>query len=64
MARGRIGWFEIAGHRFVDPEVSFSLAKTGVLANPFSAGNIGGAFLRQFRIVFNYGERKIAFIEP
>lgn len=63
MARGRISWFEIAGHRFVDPEVSFSMAKAGVLANPFSAGNIGGGFLRQFRIVFNYGERKIAFVE-
>jgi hypothetical protein len=63
MARGRIAWFEISGHRFVEPEVNFSLAKTGVLANAFSAGNIGGAFLRQFRIVFNYGERKIAFIE-
>ncbi len=63
VARGKLAWFEIAGHRFVEPEASFSLAKRGAFANAYIAGNIGGAFLRRFKIVFNYGERKIALIE-
>ncbi|MEP7271459.1 MAG: aspartyl protease family protein [Acidobacteriota bacterium] len=63
VARGKLNWFEIAGHRFANPQVNFSLAKSGAFANPYSAGNIGGAFLSKFKIVFNYGERRIALIE-
>lgn len=63
VGRGKLSWFEIAGHRFIEPEVSFSMAKTGAFTTSHSAGNIGAVFLSRFRMVFNYPERKIALIQ-
>jgi hypothetical protein len=60
---GQIEWFEFAGERFENLEVMFSQAKEGAMVNPRIYGNIGAGLLRQFQIVFNYPQRKIAFIK-
>ncbi len=60
---GQIEWFEFAGERFEKLEVMFSQAKEGALVNPRICGNVGAGLLRQFQIVFNYPQRKIAFIK-
>ena len=60
---GKLAWFELGGHRFENPVVSFSLAKTGAFRDEHTLGNIGQAFLRPFRVVFWYQGRKIAFVE-
>src|SRR6185312_16862965 len=51
---GHIKWFELAGHRFENPSVAFSLAKTGAFANSYLAGNIGDILLRPFTTVFDF----------
>lgn len=59
---GRIDYFEIGGHRFERPEVGFALEARGALADEGTAGNIGGLFLAPFRLVFDYGRERIAFV--
>ncbi|HEY0169845.1 MAG TPA: retropepsin-like aspartic protease [Pyrinomonadaceae bacterium] len=58
---GRLAWFELAGQRFVSPEVEFAAAREGAFSDAYTAGNIGAGFLREFRIVFDYANRRIAF---
>lgn len=59
---GQIEWFEIAGHRVAKPWVKFSTDTKGALADPNSAGNLGGAFLRPFILAFDYQNRRVGFI--
>jgi dienelactone hydrolase len=59
---GKIEWFELAGHRFENPPVRFSLAREGAFSKPYVTGNLGGEFLAPFRIVLNYPQRQIAFV--
>jgi hypothetical protein len=58
---GRLAWFELAGTRFESPEVEFAAARQGAFSDAYTAGNIGAGFLREFRIVFDYANRRIAF---
>lgn len=59
---GKLDWFELAGHRFENPRVVFSQVDKGALADEYLDGNLGQIFFRPFRIVFNYGDEKIAFV--
>ena len=56
---GNIEWFELAGYRFKNPEASFRVAG---LSREGGAGVIGREFLSVFKIVFDYPDRRIAFI--
>ena len=56
---GSIKWFELAGHRFNNPQVEFRVSG---LSREGGAGVVGREFLSVFTIVFNYPERRIAFI--
>lgn len=56
---GAIEWFELAGVRFKNPKVGFRVAG---LSREGGAGVVGREFLSPFTIVFNYPERRIAFI--
>ena len=56
---GRIARFEFAGRRFDDVEVSF---RTGGVSREGSAGTIGRELLAPFRTVFDYRNRRIAFV--
>jgi hypothetical protein len=60
--RGKIAWFELAGHRFEEPTVGFRLPNTSESWLPEElAGIIGQGLMREFIVVFNYPESKIAF---
>jgi hypothetical protein len=58
---GSLEWFEIAGHKFTNPRVSFRIAGVGYEAEGV-AGVIGREFMKPFIIVFDYPERRVAFI--
>ena len=60
---GTIDYFELSGHRFEKPEVVFGLEARGAFEDPYTAGNIGGQFLRPFRLVLDYPRKRIAFVE-
>jgi len=59
---GRIAWFEFAGHRFETPMVQFGLPTTPHSLQTRLAGVIGRGLLREFIVVFNYPESKIALL--
>lgn len=59
---GKLAYFTLGGRRFENPKVDFSLAKTGPLSDPYTAGNIGQGFLRQFVLVFDYQKNRMAFV--
>jgi len=59
---GRIEWFELGGHRFKKPKVTFSTASSGAMVDDYTVGNIGQDFMKPFRLVLWYGENKIAFV--
>jgi outer membrane lipoprotein-sorting protein len=54
-------WFELAGYKFKNPKVSFRIAGAGYEAADV-AGVLGREFMKPFLIVFNYPERRVAFI--
>jgi hypothetical protein len=62
-AAGRIAWFELAGHRFENPEVLFFLGESGPVADAYTTGNIGARFLEPFRVILDYRRNRIALIE-
>ena len=61
--RGTLAWFELAGHRFESPTVEFAETEIGGLSDPYLAGNLGQGFLEPFRLVLDYANARIAFVE-
>lgn len=59
---GSIDWFEIEGHRSVNPTVRFCLDEEGALADPDTMGNLGQGFLTPFVVVFDYQRERLAFL--
>jgi len=60
---GSLEWFELAGHRFEHPEVLFAGGDQGVFTDQVTAGIIGRGFLSSFRLLIDYPNQSIAFIE-
>jgi hypothetical protein len=60
--RGKIDYFELAGHRFDKPDASFSIAKDGAFHDHWLVGNIGQVFLEPFVLVFDYPNSRMAFV--
>jgi hypothetical protein len=58
---GKVDYFELAGHRFDKPTVTFALSKTGPLGDKTLTGNLGQDFLMPFTIIFDYTHERIAF---
>jgi outer membrane lipoprotein-sorting protein len=58
---GSLEWFELAGYKFKNPQVLFRIAGIGAEAEDVS-GVVGRDFMKPFTIVFNYPERRVAFI--
>jgi hypothetical protein len=56
---GAIEWFELAGYRFKNPTVGFRVSG---FSREGGAGVVGREFLSVFTVVFNYPERRIAFV--
>ncbi len=59
---GTIEYFELAGHRFDKPRVTFALSKTGPLGDKTLTGNLGQDFIEPFTVVFDYAHERIAFV--
>jgi len=59
---GKLKWFELGGHRFEKPKVTFSTADEGPLADEYVLGNIGQDFIKPFRLVLAYQANRIAFV--
>jgi hypothetical protein len=57
---GKLSWFELGGHRFESPEVEFAGTGAGAFSDIYTTGNIGAGFLKAFRIVFDYGNKRVA----
>jgi hypothetical protein len=63
IAVGKVGWFELAGHRFESPNVIFALDRKGPLGRDvYAAGNMGVNFLKPFRVVLDYQNERVAFV--
>jgi len=63
MWQGAIAWFEAAGHRFEKPTVLFGPPNTLETQLPAGlAGTIGHGLMRDFLVVFNYPESKVALV--
>ncbi len=54
-----IEWFELAGYRFENPQAGFRISG---FSREGGVGNVGREFLSVFTVVFNYPERRIAFL--
>jgi hypothetical protein len=61
---GTIGWFELAGRRYVNFNVGLQITKKGEFASPFFEGNIGIALISNRRFLFDYRRSRVAFVTP
>lgn len=61
--RFRLDWFEIAGHRLKDIEISINRDGPSY-AGVDCAGAIGMEILSQFKVIFDYPHQRIAFVKP
>lgn len=61
--RGKLAWFELAGLRFNNLEVDFAGTGEGAFSDDYTAGNIGVGVLQSFRLIFDYANKRIAFVK-
>jgi hypothetical protein len=62
MRSAPLKWFELAGKRFENLQVTFPAAEGGASAGDPVVGTIGHGLLRSFRIVFDCGLGRVALI--
>ncbi|HKS26218.1 MAG TPA: retropepsin-like aspartic protease [Pyrinomonadaceae bacterium] len=60
--KGKLAWFELGGYRFEAPEAEFAAPGSGAFSDIYTVGNIGAGFLKAFRIVFDYGNKRVALM--
>ncbi|MFT3880830.1 MAG: retropepsin-like aspartic protease [Gemmatales bacterium] len=60
---GKLKYFELGGHRTDDIEVTFATTAKGAFNSADTLGNIGGDLLKPFKLVFDYQNKRIAFIK-
>lgn len=58
---GELEWFEIGGRRFEAVQAQFYTEREGAFSNQDLDGNVGLGLLGQFRLIFDYGGRRVAF---
>ena len=63
MLIGAVSTFTLAGRVYEDLQVGFAIERVGAFADAYTAGNIGGEVLNEFRLVFDYQNGRIGFIE-
>ena len=61
---GKLSAFELGKLKFSEPVTGFSRAQNGDLAEGIYDGNIGGAILRHFKVIFDYSRRKMILESP
>jgi hypothetical protein len=64
VSEGTIGWLELAGRRFYQQRVTFSRTGAESRLDEDIDGIVGHGLMRHFVVVFNYPERKVAFLPP
>ena len=62
VAMGKVAWFELAGHRFENPDVVFAIDRQGPFGDEYVEGNIGVDFLKPFRLVLDFPNGRVAFL--
>lgn len=60
--RGKLAWLDLGGRRFENINASFSTATDGVHSEDDADGVIGMELLKEFRLVIDYANRRIAFL--
>ena len=63
VAFGQLDWIEVAGQRFEDVLAGFSRATEGPFADVNTAGNIGVGLLGSYKLVFDYQNARLAFVD-
>lgn len=61
--KGKLKYFELAGHRTDDVMAEFAVENKGAFNSAETMGNIGGVLVKPFRIVFDYQNKRIAFVK-
>lgn len=61
--QGKLKYFELAGHRVDDVTADFATENKGAFSSTDTMGNIGGAMVKPFKIVFDYQNKRIAFVK-
>ena len=60
---GKLEWFELGGHKFVEPTVSFSKGPgDGADLGEVTGGDIGNGFLSRFTLFIDYPNMRMAFV--
>ena len=60
---GHLDWVEFGGQRFEQLPALFATEGTGTVADRLRDGIVGMDLMRNFRIVFNYRQQRIAMLE-
>lgn len=63
MRTGSVTSFTLGGHTFENLPAQFATQRVGAFADPYTAGNIGGVVLGNFKLVLDYPQRRIGFIQ-
>ncbi len=61
--KGKLKYFELGGHRSEDIEATFATARQGAFDSTETLGNIGGDLVKPFRVIFDYQQKRIAFVK-
>lgn len=60
--KGKLKYFQIADEKFENVEVTFATASQGAFNSADTMGNIGGDLVKPFKLVFDYQNKRIAFV--
>jgi hypothetical protein len=55
--------FNVAGHAFLNVPTFFVTGKQGALVDPYVMGTFGAGILDGYRLIFDYGNRRIALVK-
>ncbi len=61
--KGKLQYFELGGHRAENIEATFATSRIGAFDSTETLGNIGGELVKPFRIIFDYQQKRIAFVK-
>lgn len=59
---GKVATFEIAGQKLENITATFATEAKGAYADAYTAGNLGGGLLTDFRLIMDYQNGRIAYI--
>lgn len=60
---GKLKYFQIGGHRHEEVDAFFATSETGPFSDQDVIGMIGDELVKPFQIVFDYQNRRIAFVK-